>query len=544
MITLIGIISPFFFFFCAGPAPDEHDRVVRLTNWVADVLHRLSPDATTPFCNMRTFCRDYQSTGLSQELYELFQTPGTSLPPTAAVYALCAALALNGGLSAAEFADTVLPAAAAGADVVRRRLCMRVLRDLIACFTLCAVEGKYWADTSLGKGVEDQPFPMSFMPSERVFRKDDCEGRENEAQQMVLLLRCMHRAARRHGLPALLAEIRGLHSFGALLSGVADADDYARACCALGELLDLGVLRVETTVGDVHFGSVAEGEQAHTVGHSFGLVLFRSGEFRDACILEATGWQRLFIEGHDRALAPAERDTLLKRLPERVMRRGGVVCGVMTPADETRVYENIALGGGCLFFTYPKKKQQRVCPRFGARVASIRDTLARYPYEQPLLLLPGNKQATDPNNNSNNGGGEGAFMIRTRDFLAALCAKVPDTQQQARLWPPQEGAEAMLQEYDRMHATLASKRRCLRPPMKPEPELERMMCARWHPLLASDLEAWAGQGVAGVYLSVPSAAAAAVAADIREEWPQARILSLPFMSSCVLNVRLPLDKEV
>jgi hypothetical protein len=59
----------------------------------------MHPELKTCFLNWRTFCRDRQNTCLFQDLHTLFWTPGTCLPPTLGVYALCGALLSNGMVS-------------------------------------------------------------------------------------------------------------------------------------------------------------------------------------------------------------------------------------------------------------------------------------------------------------------------------------------------------------------------------------------------------------------------------------------------------------
>jgi hypothetical protein len=196
-------------------------------------------------------------------------------------------------------------------------LFLRIVRDTIVCFSRCAVEGRYWPDASLGKMVEDQPFPLTFMPSERVFCKDDCEGRASQVIQVEQLLRQMHLCAERIGLEALVRTVRGMRSFACLLSGLEESlvAHLVEGCCALGALFERGVLEAQMTVGDAHIGSMADAVtgvcQPHLVGHSFGVLIFRSavvdattttttaaatkkkerrGGRYGACILEATGW--------------------------------------------------------------------------------------------------------------------------------------------------------------------------------------------------------------------------------------------------------------
>ena len=93
---------------------------------------------------MRTFSRDRQNTLFFQDLHILFDTEGTCLPPTLAIYALCGALFLNGGISPEVFSTYMIPNAILPAykipNPILRPLFLRIVRDVIACFTICCVE--------------------------------------------------------------------------------------------------------------------------------------------------------------------------------------------------------------------------------------------------------------------------------------------------------------------------------------------------------------------------------------------------------------------
>ena len=245
-VTLLGV---------ACPDEANHERVMSFTNWAVKALKAICPRSHSIFCNMRTYCRDQNNTGLFQDLYALFDTPWTELPFTLALYALCGALQVNGLWPPERLAAECL---SSDAPQAMRMAGLRILRDSVACFTLCITEGIYWSDTSLGSSVEDQPFPLSFMPSERVFAKDDCEGRACQVQVMKLLFKCLHRRRSQAGRAQTLSEIRALPSFGPLLGKLPpDAvDALLDAAAAMGALLEAEVLNVVTVVGDVHFASM------------------------------------------------------------------------------------------------------------------------------------------------------------------------------------------------------------------------------------------------------------------------------------------------
>ena len=544
-----------------GPRADHHERTLRVSTWLTDVLERVCPCLTTDFKNMRTYCRDQHSTFLFQDLQRFFETPGTCLPPTIAVYAAHAALRL-----------LLLPDAAEGAEAKRRlqqllladdddasaflrglfeeepssslllpRLFMRFARDLLACFTLCAIEGLYWPDVSLSCPVEDQPTPLSFMPSRRVFTKDDCEGRACQVHQMVLLLRWMHRAAVEKGMDTLLRVIRGMRSFAILLSAL-DPDEFerlVRICVRMGGLLEQGVLDVQTVVGDVHFASMQSPvHMQSTTGHSFVVAFLRDpgrhhGMSLLTQVIEATGWERTQAQQAQQQGLIMEADAqrvqaALARYKQTDPRSGGLqgsLCGLVPEPMEDRIYERLVLGNGCIFFT--ARAGSRVSPVYGARLEVVRRGLRRYPH---LLLPPHN------HNNHNNHNEEFAFTITTRELLQALC-------EGNQLWPAQPGAKAVLADYERMEADLPAMRRCLRPPQKNEVDIERVMCASWGPAVVATAAVEEGdKGGGGLLFTVPTlmngrraGASETLHAEIEQQLsllsPGRSLTSFPFMSS-------------
>ena len=233
----------------SAASAQSHTRACALANFVIDAFQRFSPHIRSNFCNMRTFGRDPYCTPFFQDLAQLFDTPWTYLPFTLAVYALWGALQVNGFASAARFASAL--------SYMPVPQLLRILRDAFACFTLCVIEGLYWADMSLRAPVEDQPFPLTFMPATRVFAKDDCEGRATQIQQMKLLFICAERRRIQIGLPALLQEIRAMRSARLIMGlGEREVETLVGCCCRIGALLEARTVDVHTVVGDVHFGSL------------------------------------------------------------------------------------------------------------------------------------------------------------------------------------------------------------------------------------------------------------------------------------------------
>jgi hypothetical protein len=342
----------------AGPALDEHQRTIVVSNFLVAAIRAISPDFVSCFLNPRTIGRDFQSTCLFQDLPALHDAgPNTCLPPTVAAYGLCGALLCAGRLSPRQFVDGLMARVLRGeAEAEERDLFLRIVRDTLACFTLCGVEGLYWPDMSLGAPVEDQPFPLTFMPAERVFGKDDCEGRMAQILQVARLLQQMHACAKRIGVPAFVATVRATRSGTTLLGGLdaAVVHDLVRAACALGGLFEQGVLDAQITVGDGHLGSVPGGTMVGDAltGHSFGLLFLRPpttttthdddhGRQYAMHVLEGTGWQRRFNPQFDQPLDAAEEAAYAQIHPalEAFWARTGICKGVFCyRMDEPQVH--------------------------------------------------------------------------------------------------------------------------------------------------------------------------------------------------------------
>ncbi len=156
----------------AGADVLHHNRSMRLSNWIDEVMHPLhlthllhltrlmhptrlmhqairgmAIEPPSQFATMRTFARDYGSIIFFQDLHKFFdgdaKTLGSPLPPALAVYALCNAL-MTHGCSLDELLANM------HFEAFRQRL-MCIVRDIVAPFTMCGFEGVYWADKSCGK---------------------------------------------------------------------------------------------------------------------------------------------------------------------------------------------------------------------------------------------------------------------------------------------------------------------------------------------------------------------------------------------------------
>jgi len=387
-----------------------------------------------------------------QDLSKLFLTlDGTFLPPAVALYAVCNALLVNGQVTTMFFMNMVQ-----GNKILPEfiQLFLRLVRDIVACFTMCVVEGIYWADLSLKKHVEDQPFPYSFMPTERVFGKDDCEGRATQIQHMKQLFIQIWKCVEHVGHMRVLEIIMGMSSTQACLH--MEKNELGKlldCCCVLGKLFNLGYLDVETTVGEVHFGSLAEGVKVEVVGHSFAMVIYKETpeQCYDVCIIETTGWERRYLPTWDRPLNSTEIK-IMNSIHSVIKQYAGhdhfCICSIMSEKMENDIYQNVLLGRDSIYFTQKlhsyktKGGHHKIPPQFGAHVDSIRRSLVFYP----------EKNAAKPT----------AEIIRltTREFIQELCAHAPSscttttttssssTDAKPRLWPPTADAEDILAEFD------------------------------------------------------------------------------------------------
>ena len=504
-----------------GPQLEDHVRVMALTEWIQNAFtQHLRTKHNSPFCNMRTTFRNQHSSGLFQDIPALFALPWTELPFSLGLYALLMALLLNGQSPV----ESIRPVFNAGSKLPPR-LVLRIVRDALTCFTVCHMEGIYWPDVSLGSSTEDQPFPLSFMPSDRVFAKDDCEGRVSQAQMMKLLFQCMHRRLVQLGsdIDALLVEVVALKSFHHLLGEIKGETVRVLLCeaCALGERLDAGAIDLHTTVGDVHFGAMGEKKRTDTVGHSFAVAIMRH-PVREALVAETTGWERIVLQEADRPMSSVERaikDALMTTL-RRMMHDAYPtpnVCGRMTEEEEASMYERMLLGHGCLYFTAASPH-----PHYGIGVNTLRSHRFEELWQGPTSPTHG-------------------FSISTRSFLTQLCTDEERAQmgdKTPRLWPSIKGARLAVDWYDTLQEGMALHRRCLRPPPKTQAHLEALIQTRWTPITEKALCEWRPT-LGGVLFSLPDAMRIQEA-DVRrvfaKQWPAARIQSLPFMSSRIFQI--------
>jgi hypothetical protein len=461
--------------------------------FISKIMPQLCSGAEhTNFRNQRTIARDCNNTLFFQDLQQLFDVKGTSLPPSVGCYTLCNALTVN-NISPEDFYIFTRDIVSHSAQSPDHRYLnipsmLRVLRDTIAGMTMCVYEGKYWSDMSLNQPTEDQPFPLSFIPGSRIFQKDDCEGRITQTQEMVKLLKCMFQASQIHGLDNFALSIVNIPAQTSRLAlDRMTLNFIVKSCVHLGQLLHESKIEVHTVVGDVCFAAFtsnveANSKEAQQSGHSFGVIIYNDGVAHECTILEGTGWERSELPS-DRPIS--RNEVAFAQLLSKNMKCQGwpiAVCGQLHPLKENIVYQHMYLGNGCLFFTMPNATRDDI--QYGPGLEVFRQNIYTYPH------LP---QSSRGNNAT------GLFKISTLDFLQELSyletvvnnnKKNPDiaalAESRRKLWKfinisdPRivesvQGAHEMLQIYQNMSAQMCSFRRCLATPPKTEEALKDLM---------------------------------------------------------------------
>lgn len=502
----------------AGPDVEHHIRMRHITFWIQDVLeHRLFPHQKTSWFNLRTYLRDYCSTFFFQDLHQIYRMQNastTTLPPTVALYALCNALIVN-GVCPPDFMTMEKKG-----DL---RLLMRIVRDTLACWTMCTYEGLYWPDKSRNQDVEDQPFPCSFIPTPRVFCKDDCEGRASEAQQMVELLENMHLYSLRCGMDALLTHVLHFSSCTQLLLVTTEQlRALLMGCCHMGALLTSGVLEVQTVVGEANFaclGQLKVGEETASCqnnkevdGHSFSLLLYHQPEEGKEClVMEDTGWERCMTPSD---IPPTHAEcNLQKQVALWVHQKKHpypiVFATQLNRTQENQIYDAVFLGHDYIYFS-----RDGGCDalRYGAPIKNLMNGICTV---GPDLQIE--EKAT-------------TLRMSTATFLNALGPLPPSVK---RLWPEQPGVADIMREYQQVQQSIPRFRRVLMTPAKTEAELNDIMVSSWQPIRENHLPSCT-QPNSGVFFSVH-----------KEQLPMYETLLLassytmqqhPFMHSVILNV--------
>ena len=455
-----------------GPGVEHHKRVVEVGDWLDIAFCEMWPEMTTSMSNTRTYFRDFCSTFFFVDICKLFDKQGRSnLPPWLACYALANALIVN-NTSPYDFAGEnyissvtcSIPNPALVQDV------MRVVKCVLTPWTMCVREGLYWDDMSLGKPVEDQPFPLSFVPTQRVFGKDDCEGRASQAQEMVELLVNIFLYVQSHGIDAAFAALQHAGT-GKLRVSHTTLLALLQGCRKIGQLLYSKVLESQTVVGDANAMAISNprSDKVQIIGHSFGIMLYDDGHVRDYMIVENTGWQRRRLPGDRPATAPElaffkKWVGRMRKEPIRQHSKTVEIAGDVTKLDEGKIYQTLYMGHDRLFFVDSPKQGLK----YGAALAAID--------------IAGVKKIRDTTKKAVRGRGRAVSMTMER-VLQELSV---EHQSSPPIWKARTGAAEMLAQYRRIQENLPNMRRALMTPQKTEGEFDALM-RDWEPIVDADL---------------------------------------------------------
>ena len=386
-----------------GPDASHHKRTIEVGDWIDVNFNQMWPQNKTIMTNPRTYFRDYCCTLFFTDICKLFDKGGRSnLPPWLACYSLANALIVNG----------VPPRAFLSMAIDDEYL--RVVKCVITPWTMCAREGLFWDDKSLGKPTEDQPFPLSFVPTfkGRVFGRDDCEGRASQAQEIVELLIKLFQYVKARGEEAAMERLGACQKLQMPRKKLLL---LLRGCVRIGEMLNDKTIESQTIVGEADTAAI-HGGQGGVVGHSFGIL--RSGP-RDYMMVENTGWQRRQLPCDGQPMRPFKlRDTMM--------------AGSVSAEVESRLYHKLYMGHDKLFFAKGKELT------YGVTLPDIAAGRCE--------------------------------CMTMQQVLQALCPR-----QKSQIWPARPGAEQMLKKYMQIQASLPGIRQTLMTPQKSEAEFERLM---------------------------------------------------------------------
>ena len=410
--TSLMLLSP------KGPDAAHHKRTIDVGNWIDVTFSEMWPNNKTCMTNPRTYFRDYCCTLFFTDICKLFDKSGRcNLPPWLACYSLANALIVN-GVPPRDFLEMPID-----------KEFLRIVKCVITPWTMCAREGLFWDDKSLGKPTEDQPFPLSFVPTykERVFGRDDCEGRASQAQEVVELLVKIFQFVKARGEQAALDRLgpcEKLHMPPKKLL------ELLQGCSRIGELLSDKTIESQTIVGEADTSAI-HGGTGSVVGHSFGLL--RSGS-RKYMTVENTGWQRRHLQSDGEPMRGGAfriRDVMM--------------ASSVTDTIENKLYHRLYMGHDKLFFARVKNEPLS----YGVTLADI---------------------------------GAGRCECMTlQQVLQALCVG-----QSPRIWPARAGAEQMLTKYMQIQASLPGIRQTLMTPQKSEETFEALM-QTWGVIREEDL---------------------------------------------------------
>ena len=455
-----------------GPDIEHHKRTVQVGDWMDIAFNDMWPELHTTMSNPRTYFRDFCSTFFFTDICKLFNKEGKSqLPPWLACYCLCNALILN-NVTPNDFAgeEYISAVSCSIPDPDKLQLIMRIIKDVLTPWTMCIHEGLYWSDKSLNKNVEDQPFPLSFMPTERVFGKDDCEGRASQAQEMVELLINIYLHTQSFGIDVTFAKLsRSKQCQAKLQVDHTTLVSLLQGCRKIGQLLYSKVLTSETIVGEADARALTNNNDSSSsppelVGHSFGMMLYNDGYTKEYMMVENTCWQRRHLSGEPTYVS-SDMIKILRGL------KNVCVASKVVKAKENKIYQKLYMGHDKFFFS----RRKRGGPlKYGISLRDIDQYGVCDAKEEGMVV-----------------------SMSMEKVLEELSAKY---QSDPPIWPAREGAEEILAQYKRIQQDIPILRRVLMTPTKTEDQFESLM-TNWSPISQRHLPAQSGP-CRGVWLTM------------------------------------------
>ena len=430
-----------------GPNLQHHRLTIEIGDWLDETFCKLWTLSTT-LSNPRTYFRDFCCTLFFPDICKLFDTGGeTHLPCWLACYALANALIVNQSIvKPSDFVKHISSPNLIASTKIEE--VMRVVKCMLTPWTMCVREGRYWDDTCVGEPVEDQPFPLSFVPTsrDRVFGKDDCEGRASQAQEMRQLLECIYLQAQKEGARSTFEKMT---QSGMCRQKLQMPDLMLRqllqGCIHVGGLLYHKTLEIQTIVGDANVAALTKTAGAKVVGHSFGLLLYKGGE--EYMMVENTAWQRRFLNKVDPQYTKDEI-AFMREFATQCL--GGNRCqmaGSLTKTLERKIYQKLYMGHDKLYFSSPKKEYGITLDEIQTAVTmSIAKVLSELSTEKNFFGCPAKPEAAE-----------------------------------------------LLKKYRQVQANIPDIRRAVMPPQKSEDEFEALMRG-WEPISEDKLADLKGGG--------------------------------------------------
>ena len=477
--------------------PAEHySSITKVGDYLADKLQQCDPHATqSMFSNQRSFARDFGSSALFPDLHQLYLTNGTTLPPVLGCYLLQNAMLCH------QFTHRQLEKLLAREKVQKASqeeltLLLRLLRDTFCGWTLCKYEGKYVGDKCCGQDVEDQPHKLAFNESCcGLVGWDDCEGFNQFIQQVSLLFMCMAASGEQRLRPLLEKTWDTLFVGGTLY-----LESLMLMCISIGDMLRTSRLTTHMCVGTVSFAQF--GVQSNEVqAHSYGMLIYQSGQQHLVAVLEATGWENSAPE-------MGKKCDLLRDPAVRP-------CTLLTQQRENHVYSSTVALNNVLLFEHSTDKGASGLPWPGMRLGASLQAMEKGIYHEPV---------------------EGAAVcITVLDLLrhfSGTCAK----------------AKEMVRRYERARQSYKEIREWTRPPSKTEADILLYMKNNFGPLKQAEIATLELHGMKTqepvLLFSCLKVDTPSVLEKIGKELEQMEVSAHDFMQSTVFVVTEPMRQRV